>query len=97
MYPTWKIKKKEHACDAAAGVENWVKMAHLPQQQRPLLEILYIILFSVMALHYHRLYQGLNLEAEVYKIAIKQFCRSYTFKGIPTYSKTNNQDKSDLF
>ena len=35
----------------AAGVQNWGKMAHLPQQWGPLLEISYITLFSVTILH----------------------------------------------
>ena len=44
-------------------VQNWGKMAHLPQ---PLLEISYIPLLSVMStLHYHRLYQILSLEANL--------------------------------
>ena len=44
-------------------VQNWGKMVRLPQQQGPLLEILCIPLLSVMTLHYHRLYQISNLEA----------------------------------
>ena len=47
-------------------VQNWVKMTHLlPQQQRHILEVLYILLSSVMTLHYHRLYQISSLQAEV--------------------------------
>ena len=34
-----------------AGVQNWGRMSHLPDQQGPLLENSYISLFSVMALH----------------------------------------------
>ena len=34
------------------------------QQQGNLLEISYILLFSIMALHYHRSYQISSLEAE---------------------------------
>ena len=47
-------------------VQNWGKMAHLPQpatQQESLLEIPYIPLLSVMTLHYHRLYQISSLGA----------------------------------
>ena len=49
-------------------VQNWGKMAHLPQPTTGasfLLEISYISLFSVMTtLHYHRLYQtSSSLEA----------------------------------
>ena len=46
-------------------VQNWGKMAHLPQQQGPFLEISYILLFSIITLHYHRLYQISSLEVEV--------------------------------
>ena len=46
-------------------VQNWSKMAHLPQQQGPFLEISYILLFSIMTLHYRRLYQISSLEVEV--------------------------------
>ena len=46
-------------------VQNWGKMTYLPQQQCPLLEISYILLFSVMTLHYQRLYKISSLEAEV--------------------------------
>ena len=38
------------------------------QQQGNLLEISYILLFSIMTLHYHRPYQISSLEAEAYKI-----------------------------
>ena len=41
------------------------KMVHFPLQQEPLLKISYILLFSVMTPHYHRLYQISSLEAEV--------------------------------
>ena len=34
-----------------AGVQNWDRMSHLPEQQRPLLGNSYIPLFSVMTLH----------------------------------------------
>ena len=45
-------------------VQNWGKMAHLPnQQQGPCLEILHIPLLSVMTFHYHKLYQISRLEA----------------------------------
>ena len=46
-------------------VQNWGKMAHLPQPttEGPLLEISYIPLLSVMTLHYHRLYRISSLEA----------------------------------
>ena len=40
-------------------------MAHLPQEQGPRLEISFILLFSVMTLHYHRLYQISSHGAEV--------------------------------
>ena len=55
MYPICKILAK---CMPAMLllVGKWGKMAHLPQEQEPLLEISYILLFSVMTLHYHRLY-----------------------------------------
>ena len=48
-------------------VQYWdnSKIAHLHQQQGPLFEISYILLFSVMTLHYHGLYQISSLEAEV--------------------------------
>ena len=46
-------------------VQNWGKMAHLLQPKTGTsfaLEISYIRLLSVVALHYHRLYQILSLE-----------------------------------
>ena len=46
-------------------VEKWGKMAYLPQEQEPVLEISYILLLSVMTLHYHRLYQISSFEPEV--------------------------------
>ena len=49
------------ACKAAAG--------------RPLLEISYIPLLSVMTLHYQRLYQISSLEANLTLEDLKQFCR----------------------
>ena len=45
------------------------------QQQGPLLEISYIPLFSVMTLHYHKLYQISSLEANFSSEKIKQLCR----------------------
>ena len=68
MYTKCKILLKVHACHAAAGVQNWGKMAYLTQQQGPCLEISYILLFSVITLHYYRLYQISSLEGKVYKI-----------------------------
>ena len=65
MYPNAKFLLKMHACDAAAGVQNCGKMSHLSQQQRPLLEISYILLFSIMTLYYHRLNQISSLEEEI--------------------------------
>ena len=57
-------------------VENWGKMAHLPnQQQGPLLEISYIPLLSVKTtLHYHRLYQISSLETNLSLEDMKQLC-----------------------
>ena len=64
MYPTCKNFKKIHACEAAGGAKIELKWPICPnQQQGPLLEISYIPLLSVMALHYHRLYQISSLEA----------------------------------
>ena len=66
MYPTCKISKK---CmpGKLLVVQNWAKMAHLPQPAtgEPFLEISYIPLLSVMTLHYHRLYQISSLEANL--------------------------------
>ena len=61
-------------------VQNWGKMAHLPQPTTGtsfLLEISYISLFSVMAtLHYHRLYQiSSSLEANSSLEDMKQLCK----------------------
>ena len=60
-------------------VQNWGKMAHLPQPTTGtsfLLEISYISLFSVMtALHYHRLYQiSSSFEANSGLEDMKQLC-----------------------
>ena len=75
-------------------VQNWGKMAHLPQPTTGtsfLLETSYISLFSVMAtLHYHRLYQiSSSLEANSSLEDMKQLCecvdRSHLHTGnIPT-------------
>ena len=46
-------------------LQNCGKIVHLLQQQGPLLEISYVLLFPVMTPHYHRLYQISSLEAEV--------------------------------
>ena len=62
-------------------------MVYLAQQQRPRLKVSYILLFSVMTLHYHRLYQISSLEGKVQKIKIRY--TTYT----NTYCKTNNQDQ----
>ena len=63
-------------------VQNWGKIAHLPQEQGGLLlEIPYTPLLSVMTLHYHRLYQISSLEADVY---MKQLCRSHLYRYTPT-------------
>ena len=73
-------------------VQNRGKIAHLHnQQQRPLLEISYIPLLSVMTtLHYHRLYQISSLEANLSLEDMKQLRldRSHLHTGIP-YLKTN--------
>ena len=45
-----------HAWDAATGAKL-NKMTHFPQQQGPLLEISYLLLFSVVTLHCNGLYQ----------------------------------------
>ena len=58
-----------HACDTAAKlkllVQNGDKMARLPRQQGPLLEISYIPLLSVIKPYCHKLYQISSREAEV--------------------------------
>ena len=46
-------------------LQNFGEIVPFPQQQGPLLEISYVLLFPVMAPHYHRLYQISSLEAEV--------------------------------
>ena len=46
-------------------VQNWGKVIRLlPQKPGPLLEILNILLFSLMTLHYNILYQISSFEAE---------------------------------
>ena len=67
-------------------VQNWSKMVYLPQQQGPLLEISYILHFSVVTLHYHKLYQIRSRSLK----DVKQPCRSYLYR-IPYYPKSNNQ------
>ena len=61
--------KKMYACKAAA--------------RRPLLEISYILLLSVMTLHYHRVYKTSSLEANLILEDLKQHFRQ-------THPKTNN-------
>ena len=58
-----------YACKAAAG--------------GPLLEISYVPLLSVMALHYHRVYKISSLETNLSSKDLKQLCRQ-------THPKTNN-------
>ena len=83
-------------------VENWGKMAYLPQPTTCtsfLLEISYISLFSIMTtLHYHRLYQISSiLEANSSLEDMNQVgeCRQKpsSHSNIPTYGtpKLNNQ------
>ena len=59
------------------------------QHQRPLFEIPYIPLLSVMTLHYHRLYQISNLEANLSLEDMKQLYRQGPIHSY-TYPKTNN-------
>ena len=65
MYPICKILAKCMTAMLLLLVEKWSKMAHLPQEQEPVLEISYILLCSVMTLHCHRLNQISSFEPEV--------------------------------
>ena len=62
---TLHAKFQKNAClPKVLVIQNWGKMAHLPQPTTGTLrEISYILLLSVMTLHYHRLYQISSLEA----------------------------------
>ena len=59
-----------YACDAPAGAKLVRKNSSLfsPTTTGLLWEISYMLLFSVMTLHHHRLHQISSLEAEVWKI-----------------------------
>ena len=65
IYTTCKIShtKKMHACKAATTAAG-----------KPLLEISYILLLSVMTLYYDRVYKISGLEANLSLEDLKQLC-----------------------
>ena len=89
MYPTCKIKK--NTCLPCGWFKIGVKRPICPNN-RDLLEISYIVLFSVMILHYHRL----HIKFQV----LKQKFRGYKRALYRLHSQNTNLSqiiKSDLF
>ena len=74
-------------------VQNWGKMAHLPQPSTTgtlFRNFIYTTVVCMTTLHYHRLYQISNLEANLNLEDMKQLCVYRSHLHRYTYPKTNN-------